>query len=224
MNSWYQNLGTRISQANTKLEKSRFEGEFPAQQMSEDTLSIISLKKDNDKWSDNICVMCLSGYEVTVTNGSVNLYLLSKLEHSLQLTFQEYRRALRLLDRAGTRVIEKSRFNEACFATWLYRANGLSDEEIYQYCLNLKEHVPSRRSTRLPSRSKRGQKFSDPDQRLVADCKLVDLDTAVVADRRGHFSVLSSKNHFEGEWMLVDRCLKLGLVNRFKIDEVYKRT
>ncbi|KAK9119724.1 hypothetical protein Scep_017817 [Stephania cephalantha] len=37
---------------------------------------------------------------------------------------------------------------------------GLSDEEIYQYCLNLKEHVPSRRSTRLPSRSKHGQKFS----------------------------------------------------------------
>ncbi|KAK9162420.1 hypothetical protein Syun_003322 [Stephania yunnanensis] len=37
---------------------------------------------------------------------------------------------------------------------------GLSDEEIYQYCLNLKEHVPSRRSTRLPSRSEHGQKFS----------------------------------------------------------------
>ncbi|KAK9150801.1 hypothetical protein Syun_009110 [Stephania yunnanensis] len=37
---------------------------------------------------------------------------------------------------------------------------GLSDEEIYQYCLNLKEHVTSRRSTSLPSRSKHGQKFS----------------------------------------------------------------
>ncbi|KAK9114007.1 hypothetical protein Syun_020804 [Stephania yunnanensis] len=155
----------------------------------------------------------------------------------------------------------------------------LSDEEIYQYCLNLKEHVPSRRSTRLPSRSKHGQKFggteitlctyesinnlvvgftcflqkvkhashvfgsasrvvegnrwmlcleisyehimlcihallaitlphanlknsfikyvSDPDQRLVADCNLVDLDTAVIADRRGHFAILLSKNHFE---------------------------
>ncbi|KAK9160681.1 hypothetical protein Syun_007022 [Stephania yunnanensis] len=36
---------------------------------------------------------------------------------------------------------------------------GISDEEIYQYYLNLKEHVPSRRSTRLPSRSKHGQKF-----------------------------------------------------------------
>ncbi|KAK9135210.1 hypothetical protein Syun_014540 [Stephania yunnanensis] len=126
-----------------------------------------------------------------------------------------------------------------------------------QYCLNLKEHVPSRRSTRLTSRSKHGQKFSgteitlctyeninnliagftcflqkvqhashvfgsvsrvvegnrwmfyanlknsfikyvsDLDQRLVADCNLMDLDTVVVADRRGHFAVLSSKNHFE---------------------------
>ncbi|KAK9098062.1 hypothetical protein Syun_025107 [Stephania yunnanensis] len=74
---------------------------------------------------------------------------------------------------------------------------GTSDEEIYQYCLNLKEHVPSKRSTRLPSWSKHGQKFSDLDQRLVADCNLMDLDTAVVADRRGHFAVLSSKNHFE---------------------------
>ncbi|KAK9160581.1 hypothetical protein Syun_006922 [Stephania yunnanensis] len=160
----------------------------------------------------------------------------------------------------------------------LRRPVGLSDEEIYQYCLNLKEHGPSRRSTRLPSRSKHGQKFSgteitlctyesinnlvtgftcflqkvqhashvfgsisrvegnrwmlcleisyehimlcihallaitlphanlknsfikyvsDPDQRLVADCNLMDLDTAAVADRRGHFVVLLSKNHFK---------------------------
>lgn len=27
---------------------------------------------------------------------------------------------------------------------------------------------------------------------------------------------------FSGEWMLVDRCLGLGLVNRFNIDQVHK--
>ncbi|KAK9128611.1 hypothetical protein Syun_017408 [Stephania yunnanensis] len=144
----------------------------------------------------------------------------------------------------------------------------------YQYCLNLKEHVPSKRSTRLPSRSKHGQKFrgteitlctyesinnlvvgftcflqkvqhashvfgsisrvvegnrwmlcleisyehimlcihallaitlphanlknsfikyvSDIDQRLVADCNLMDLDTTAVGDSRWHFVVLLS--------------------------------
>ncbi|KAK9169601.1 hypothetical protein Syun_001741 [Stephania yunnanensis] len=41
------------------------------------------------------------------------------------------------------------------------------------------------------------QLYCDPDQRLVADCNLMDLNTAAVADRRGHFAVLSSKNHFE---------------------------
>ncbi|CAM6115609.1 unnamed protein product [Calypogeia fissa] len=39
---------------------------------------------------------------------------------------------------------------------------------------------------------------SDPVQRLVADCVLVDLDTAAVTDRHGNFSVLSSANIAEG--------------------------
>jgi splicing factor 3B subunit 3 len=35
---------------------------------------------------------------------------------------------------------------------------------------------------------------SDPIRRLVADCVLVDLDTAAVSDRQGNFCVLSSAN------------------------------
>ncbi|KAK9123355.1 hypothetical protein Sjap_012957 [Stephania japonica] len=43
------------------------------------------------------------------------------------------------------------------------------------------------------------QLYCDPDQRLVADCNLMNLDTAAVADRRGHFALLSSNNHLEVE-------------------------
>ncbi|KAL5976750.1 hypothetical protein ACLOJK_021083 [Asimina triloba] len=37
----------------------------------------------------------------------------------------------------------------------------------------------------------------DPVQRLVADCALMDLDTAVVSDRKGNVSILTWKNHSE---------------------------
>ncbi|KAG0472427.1 hypothetical protein HPP92_016973 [Vanilla planifolia] len=40
--------------------------------------------------------------------------------------------------------------------------------------------------------------YSDPELRLVADCTLVNMDTAVVSDRRGSISVLSNVNHLEG--------------------------
>ncbi|XP_038973265.1 splicing factor 3B subunit 3 isoform X1 [Phoenix dactylifera] len=39
--------------------------------------------------------------------------------------------------------------------------------------------------------------YSDPVQRLVADCALMDCDTAVVSDRRGNISVLSCTNNLE---------------------------
>ncbi|KAK9121713.1 hypothetical protein Syun_019330 [Stephania yunnanensis] len=44
MKSWYQNTRTRINQVNTKLENLSFDGEFPMQQISVDTLGIFSLK------------------------------------------------------------------------------------------------------------------------------------------------------------------------------------
>ena len=40
--------------------------------------------------------------------------------------------------------------------------------------------------------------YSDPVQRLVADCALMDCDTAVVSDRRGNISVLSCPSSLEG--------------------------
>ncbi|KAK9142748.1 hypothetical protein Syun_012148 [Stephania yunnanensis] len=54
---------------------------------------------------------------------------------------------------------------------------GLSDEEIYQYCLNLTEHVTSKRSTRLPSRSKHGQKLSGTEITL---CTYESINNLVV--------------------------------------------
>lgn len=41
------------------------------------------------------------------------------------------------------------------------------------------------------------QDYSDPSQRLVADCTLVDVDTAVVSDRKGSIAVLSSPDRTE---------------------------
>ncbi|KAJ6827600.1 splicing factor 3B subunit 3 [Iris pallida] len=42
------------------------------------------------------------------------------------------------------------------------------------------------------------QLYSDPVQRLVADCALTDMETVVVSDRRGNISVLSCTHHLEG--------------------------
>lgn len=41
------------------------------------------------------------------------------------------------------------------------------------------------------------QLYCDPVQRLVADCILMDVDTAVVSDRKGSIAVLSCLNHLE---------------------------
>nr|XP_043631763.1 splicing factor 3B subunit 3 [Erigeron canadensis] len=39
------------------------------------------------------------------------------------------------------------------------------------------------------------QLYSDPVQRLVADCLLMNIDTAVVSDRKGSIAILSSSHH-----------------------------
>ncbi|KAE8125294.1 hypothetical protein FH972_020119 [Carpinus fangiana] len=39
--------------------------------------------------------------------------------------------------------------------------------------------------------------YSDPSQKLVADCILMDVDTAVVSDRKGSIAVLSSSDRLE---------------------------
>ncbi|KAJ7971393.1 Splicing factor 3B subunit 3 [Quillaja saponaria] len=41
------------------------------------------------------------------------------------------------------------------------------------------------------------QLYCDPSQRLVADCVLMDVDTAVVSDRKGSIAVLSCLDHLE---------------------------
>lgn len=41
------------------------------------------------------------------------------------------------------------------------------------------------------------QVYCDPVQRLVADCTLMDVDTAAVSDRKGSLSILSCLNHSE---------------------------
>lgn len=42
------------------------------------------------------------------------------------------------------------------------------------------------------------QLYCDPLQRLVADCILMDTETAVVSDRKGNIAVLCS-DHLEGK-------------------------
>lgn len=44
------------------------------------------------------------------------------------------------------------------------------------------------------------QLYSDPSQRLVADCVLLDVDTAVVSDRKGSIAVLSCSDHLESKF------------------------
>lgn len=47
------------------------------------------------------------------------------------------------------------------------------------------------------------QLYCDPVQRLVADCMLMDADTAVVSDRKGSVAVLSRPSHVEGILFLI---------------------
>jgi splicing factor 3B subunit 3 len=42
------------------------------------------------------------------------------------------------------------------------------------------------------------QLYGDPSQRLVADCILMDDNTAIVSDRKGSIAVLCS-DHLEGK-------------------------
>ncbi|KAF3772493.1 hypothetical protein EJ110_NYTH57773 [Nymphaea thermarum] len=51
----------------------------------------------------------------------------------------------------------------------------------------------------LEDQNKLEQLHCDPCQRLVADCALVNLETAFVSDRRGSVAVLSSFSHLEGK-------------------------
>lgn len=48
------------------------------------------------------------------------------------------------------------------------------------------------------------QLYCDPSQRLVADCVLMDVDTAVVSDRKGSIAVLSCSDRLEGKKLLKD--------------------
>ncbi|XP_073278173.1 spliceosome-associated protein 130 A-like isoform X2 [Primulina huaijiensis] len=54
------------------------------------------------------------------------------------------------------------------------------------------------------------QVYCDPVQRLVGDCMLTDVDTAVVSDRKGSIAVVSCANHLEDdaspEWNLTVSC------------------
>ncbi|XP_073151711.1 uncharacterized protein [Henckelia pumila] len=43
------------------------------------------------------------------------------------------------------------------------------------------------------------QVYCDPVQRLVGDCMLMDVDTAVVSDRKGSIAVMSCANHLEDD-------------------------
>lgn len=45
------------------------------------------------------------------------------------------------------------------------------------------------------------QLYCDPVLRVVADCVLVDEETAFVSDRKGSVAVLSSSSHLEGNIM-----------------------
>lgn len=43
------------------------------------------------------------------------------------------------------------------------------------------------------------QLYCDPYQRLVGDCILMDVNTAVVSDRKGSIAVLSCADYLEGK-------------------------
>ncbi|KAE8726484.1 Mediator of RNA polymerase II transcription subunit 7 isoform 1 [Hibiscus syriacus] len=51
------------------------------------------------------------------------------------------------------------------------------------------------------------QTYCDPSQRLVADCALIDVNTAVVSDRKGSIAVLSCSDRLEGKFD-VKFCMK----------------
>ncbi|KAL8201565.1 hypothetical protein R6Q57_010712 [Mikania cordata] len=53
------------------------------------------------------------------------------------------------------------------------------------------------------------QLYSDPEQRLVADCLLMDIDTAVVSDRMGSIAILSCSHHSGDELFIPERNLKV---------------
>lgn len=57
------------------------------------------------------------------------------------------------------------------------------------------------------------QLYCDPSQRLVAECLLMDLDTAVVSDRKGSIAVLSCADHLEGTRLLISKVIRLGCVS-----------
>lgn len=52
----------------------------------------------------------------------------------------------------------------------------------------------------LQDAKKLEQIYSDPSQRLVADCTLLDVDTAVVSDRKGSIAILSCSDRLEGTY------------------------
>lgn len=55
------------------------------------------------------------------------------------------------------------------------------------------------------------QVYCDPVQRLVADCVLMDDDTAVVSDRKGSLVVLSCANHSEGKLKCAHNAVTLSV-------------
>lgn len=46
------------------------------------------------------------------------------------------------------------------------------------------------------------QLYSDPVQRLIADCHLVNVDTAIVSDRMGSVAIVSCSHHSGGELLM----------------------
>lgn len=69
------------------------------------------------------------------------------------------------------------------------------------------------------------QVYCDPVQRLVADCTLMDVDTAAVSDRKGSLAILSCLNHLEGKFHLQYLCkirfLKYNSIGKERSGSLY---
>lgn len=84
---------------------------------------------------------------------------------------------------------------------WSSRIMLIFDGAIISFCIVVTcvyNHLYYFNLLLIQDARKLEQLYCDPVQRLVADCMLMDADTAVVSDRKGSVAVLSRPSHLEG--------------------------
>ncbi|XWS66508.1 hypothetical protein CRYUN_Cryun05aG0205800 [Craigia yunnanensis] len=125
-------------------------------------------------------------------------------------------RNLRRQSKAPTFTLAATTALMMCFQAWKIKGYGNSIpkdlilaratlihilELQRQRCKQALEDIKSNLSfaiiMKIVDTKKLDQTYCDPSQRLVADCVLTDVDTAVVSDCKGSIAVLSCSDHLE---------------------------